>query len=450
MNNHKPLDIDKLYSLEAEAAVLGSMIIDPDCISKVLPMLPRSDVFYIPEHQTIYEALVKLYIKGKPIDAISLRDQLKTQGQLAKLKGDETLSVEYIGKLIESVPSSANAVYYARIVREKETERQLWSAAEQIKNVVEEARPVDEKIESVQDIALGLELMKTGPDYIEIGRLAADVVAAMRDGPGQVVSTGFKELDGLIQGFYLGEFVLMAGRPSMGKSGLMLDIALHVTKAGMAVLIFSLEMTEWGLTERAICNLAAVDVTRIRTGEADEFDWVEVRNAASELQKRNLILGSIGSTPEQVAGLVHRLKQTHNIGIVFIDYIQLMSLGKKAENRQQEITEISRKLKGIALRENIPLVVLSQLNRQVDARDDHRPRMSDLRESGSLEQDADLVLLLYRGDYYRKDEPDFKPTGLAEVIVAKNRRGPVGKARLVFVHDYVKFSDLPENYVGAR
>lgn len=236
----------------------------------------------------------------------------------------------------------------------------------------------------------------------------------------------------------------------MGKSALMVDITLHATKAGVAVLIFSLEMTERGLTERVICNLAAVDVTRIRRGEADKFDWVEVRNAASELQKRNLILSSIGSTPEQVAALIHRLKQTHNIGIVFIDYLQLMSLGKKTESRQQEITEISRKLKSIALRENMPLVVLSQLNRQADGRDDHRPRMSDLRESGSLEQDADLVLLLYREDYYRKDEPEFKPTGLAEVIVAKNRRGPVGRARLVFVHDYVKFSDLPANYVGAR
>jgi len=449
MNNHKLLDIEKLYSLEAEAAVLGSMIIDAHCIAKVLPMLPRSDSFFLPEHRVIYEALVKLYIEERPIDAISLRDELKTEGQLAGLKGDDESSVHYIAKLMESVPSSANAVYYAKIVREKEKEREVWSAVEQIRNVVNEPGMVDEKIQAIQDIGLSLETIKSGPDYVEAGKIGLEVVAAMQDSRDEAIPTGFRDLDRLIHGFYPGEFVLIAGRPAMGKSGLLLDLALNITKGAKAVLVFSLEMTERALVGRAVCNLAAIDVTRIQSGEADDFDFAELRNAATELQKRNIILSSIGYTPEQVAGLVHRLKQTHNIGIAFVDYLQLMTAGK-AESRQQEVTIISRKLKSIALRENIPLVVLSQLNRQVDARDDHRPRMSDLRESGSLEQDADLVLFVYREDYYRKDEPDFKPTGIAEIIVSKNRRGRVGKAKLVFVHDYVRFSNIPENYVGRK
>lgn len=449
--NSRPLDFDieRLYSLEGEGAVLGAMIIDPECISKVLPMLPRSESFYLEEHQVIYEALVKLYIEERPIDAVSLRDELKVQGLLAKLKGDEAASVQYIVKLMESVPSSANVVYYTKIVREREKEREVWSAIERIKDIPNEPGSVDVKIQTIQNIVLDLEQMKTGPDYVETSNIASEVLESMTHLRDDIIPTGFRDLDNLIHGFYPGELIFLAGRPSMGKSAAMLDMALNMTKQGVVALIISLEMTERALIKRAICNLAAIDVTRILSGEADDFDWVELRNAAAELQERKLILGSKGYTPEQVGGLIHRLKQTHNIGIVFVDYLQLMVAGK-SESRQQEITEISRKLKAIALREYIPLVVVSQLNRQVDAREDHRPRMSDLRESGSLEQDGDLILFVYRSDYYRKNEKDFVPSGVAELIVSKNKRGPVGKAKLVFVHDYVKFSDLPVNYVGAE
>lgn len=445
MSESKPLDTDKLYSLEAEAGVIGSMIIDKNCIAKILPKLPRSEAFFLPEHQIIYDALVKLYISNVPIDAISLRTELKELGKLEEIGG-----VEYIAKLMDSVPSSANVIYYAGIVRAKEKERSVRSAVYEIADIPDEPGSVDEMIQKIQDIALELEPTKSGPDFVEIRKEATKVAGDMRDSRDGAIPTGFEDLDRLIHGFCPGEFVIIAGRPSMGKSALALGMSLQISKAGTPVFFSSLEMTERALIERAICGLACVDMTKVKSGEANESDWEDIYRQGFELQNLDVILSKVASTPEQLAGLIHRLKQTHNIGIAFVDYIQLMTTGQRSESRQQEITTISRKLKAIALRENIPLVALSQLNRQVDSREDHRPRMSDLRESGSLEQDADLILFVYRDDYYRKDDPGFKPSGMAEIIVSKNRRGPVGKANLVFVHDYVKFSDLPRNYIGVN
>lgn len=445
MNKSKPLDIGKLYSIEAEAGVLGSMIINPQCISKVLPKLPRSDSFFLREHQIIYDCLLKLYIDGKPIDAIALRTELKEQGKLKEVGG-----VEYIAKIMQNVPHSANAVYYTGIVRAKEKERKVRSAVAEIGNIPDEPGSVDEMIQKIQDIALELEPAKGGPDFIELKKEVTKVAGTMRDRKGGAIPSGFEDLDKLIHGFYPGEFVILAGRPSMGKSALALTMALQIAKRGTVVFFSSLEMLEQAMIERAICSYACVDLMRIQSGEVDENEWSEIYEQAFELRKLDILLSKIAYTPEQLAALIHRLKQTHNIGIAFIDYVQLMHTGKKSESRQQEITTISRKLKSMAMRENIPLVVLSQLNRAVDARENKRPRMSDLRESGSLEQDADLILFLYRDDYYEKDKPGFQPTGLAEVIVSKSRQGPVGKVNLVFVHDYVKFSNLPPNFVGAN
>lgn len=444
MNRNKPLDVDRLYSLEAEAGVLGSIIIDPQCVSKVLPKLPCSEAFFLSEHKIIYDALVKLYISNKPIDAITLRTELKEQGKLESIGG-----VGYIAKVMENVPHSANAVYYAGVVRAKEKERKVRSAVAEISNIPDEPGSVDEMIQVIQDIALELEPTKSGPDFVEIKNEATKVAGAMRDKKDGAIPTGFVDLDKLIHGFYPGEFVIIAGRPSMGKSALALNMAMQIAEKGTSVFFSSLEMTERAMIERAICSYACVDLMRTQSGEVDENEWGEIYEQAFELRKLDVILSKIAYTPEQLAGLIHRLKQTHNIGIAFIDYVQLMHTSKKSESRQQEITTISRKLKSIAMRENIPLVVLSQLNRQVDARENKRPRMSDLRDSGSLEQDADLILFVYREDYYQKDKPGFQPTGLAEVIVSKSRQGPVGKANLVFVHDYVKFSNLPPNYIGA-
>ena len=437
MSKDKLPDWGKLYSLEAEAAVLGSMLIDPECISKVLPKLPRSEAFFEQPHRIIYDALVKLYIGSVPIDAISLRTQLKEQGKL-----DEIGGVDYIARILDSVPSSANVLYYVSVIRAKEKERQVRSAVAEITEIPDQPGSVDEMIQQIQDIALDLELSKSGPDFVEVKKVATQVAGQMRDGIAEAVPTGYRDLDKLIHGFYPGEFVILAGRPSMGKSALAMGISLNMAKAGTSVFFASLEMPEHSLIERAICSLACVDMTKVQSGEATEADWTEIYNQALALDEREIIISKTVSTPEQFAGLIHRLKQTHAIGIAFIDYLQLMSTSKRTESRQQEITTISGKLKAIALRENIPVVALSQLNRQVDSRDDHRPRMSDLRESGSLEQDADMVIFVYREDYYQRDKPGFEPDGVAEILVRKNRRGPVGAAKLVFVHDYVKFNNL--------
>jgi len=441
MQNRKLPDPNKYFSIESEAGVLGSMLLDPDCIPKILPKLPLSEAFFKEENRIIYDALVKLYIAGTPIDAISLRAELKQQNLLAKVGG-----VEYIEQILTTLPHAANAVYYAGVIRSMQKEREIRGTVADILAVPDDIGTPDEKIQNIQQLALSLEPVAAGPDFIEIRSEAAIIAAEMGIAKDGATKTGFRAIDKLIHGFYPGELTILAGRPSMGKSALMLDFALNIAKDDIGGLIFSLEMTPRALIERAICNLACLDSQKVQAGQmtADELD--ELHNQAVELGKLNILISKVGNTPESIAGLVHRLRQTHNIGVVFIDYLQLMTAGRKSESRQQEITTISRKLKAIALREDIPLVVLSQLNRAPDARDNHRPRMSDLRESGSIEQDADVVLFTYRDDYYRKDEPGFEPSGMAEVIVSKNRRGPTGVANLVFVHDEVKFADLPPAY----
>ena len=437
MSKNRLPDPSKLFSKEAEAAVLGSMLIDPPCIPKVLPRLPRSEAFFMTEHRVLYDALVKLYIADKPIDAISLRTELKEQGKL-----DEVGGVDYIRRLLDSVPSSANVLYYSDVIREKQKERQVRAVVTEIAEIPEQPGSVDEMIQRIQDIALELEPTKSGPDFIEVRKIASQVAEGMKESRADAIETGFRDLDRLIHGFCPGEFVILAGRPSMGKSALALCMAINMAKARTAVFFSSLEMTERSLVERALCSLAAVDMELIQSRQATEEDWMEIDGQALALSQHDIVISKIAYTPEQLAGLIHRLKQTHNVGICFVDYLQLMGTGKKAESRQQEITTISRKLKSIALREDIPIVALSQLNRAVDSREDHRPRMSDLRESGSLEQDADLVLFVYREDYYQQEKPGFDPDGIAEILVRKNRRGPVGMVKMVFVHDYVKFSDL--------
>jgi replicative DNA helicase len=422
-----------MHSLSAEAAVLGSMIVDPDCIGKVLPRLPRADFFFLHEHQIIYEALVKLYTSGIDINGVTLRAELDDQGTL-----DEVGGAEYLQKILETVPGSGAVVYYCNIVRAKERERALRATVEQLTLIPDEPGTVDEKIERARDAVLQLEPQCNAPDYVSIGGLAREVANTMWDDE-SVVPTGFRALDDRIGGFRPGELTILAGRPSMGKSALMLGMALNIAKAGVPVLLFTLEMSYESLTKRALCSMACVDMSKLAFPTDDMR--MAVFEQLPEIQRRKVLLSQVGRTPAQQIALIRRLRQTHNIGCVFVDYVQLMTLGARTENRVQEMSAISRMLKGVAVQENIPLIALSQLNRQPDSREDHRPRMSDLRESGGLEQDADMVLFVYRPDYYEKDKPDFQATGLSEILIRKNRNGPTGKVELVFVHDYVSFAD---------
>ena len=402
---------EKLFSLEAEAAVLGSIVFNPSCFGEVLLVL-GVEAFFTEENKSIYEALAHLFIENIPIDAVSLRGELKSRNQLKKIGG-----VEYLARVLQSVPSSANVIYYAKIVRERQLYRNLVLASEQIQAVLDEPIRVDEQIEKVQEITLGLEGSTTAKEYFTMRECVA--LSENEQEQSTIIETGFRNIDNIIEGFRGGDFIIPAGRPSMGKTALALQIAINAAKAGISVIFFTLEMSELALTQRASLY--------IEPGQLAELDIIIHKGCA---------------TPEQQIAFIKTRKQSHKVDIVFIDYLQLMHTGKRSENRVQEVTIISRKLKLAAVCENIPIVALCQLNRQVESRDKHRPRLSDLRESGAIEQDADIVMLINREDYYRKNEdPNAEPDGSAELIIAKNRNGRTGIANLIFLDEQVKFAD---------
>ena len=401
-----------LFSPEAEAAVLGSMILDPSCIGEILPMLGVVDSFHLPENQTIYNSLAALFLGNNPTDAIALRTDLKSINQLEKVGG-----VEYIGKIVNSVPSSANAVYYAGVVKDRQKYRGLVDASDKIQKVLSEPMGVNDQIQKIQDLALNIEGSTTDKEYFSM----SECIGLVKDDPNHqpAIPTGLYNIDKIIGGFEAGDLVIVAGRPSMGKSGLALQIALNMAKTGESIIFFTLEMTAKALTQRALMQMED-----------------------KELEKLDICIHTHAQTPTQQIAFLKTRKQTHMVDVAFVDYLQLMSAGGKAENRNQEVTTISRNLKLAAVNEDITICALSQLNRQVESRTDHKPRLSDLRESGSIEQDADIVMLLHRDDYYRKHEdPKSIPDGTTELIIAKNRRGPTGIAELIFLDEQVKFVD---------
>ncbi len=429
MNNDK---LDRFWSKEAEAAVLGSMIIDHDCIDRILPILTE-DSFFSDENKLIYAALLKLHTNREPTDAIALRTELKNTDNLDKAGG-----VEYIAQILDSVPTSANAVYYARIVRDRQRYRNLINDVERILKVPNESLGVDEQIQKVQEIALGLKTDKPETEYCELAAEVENVAATISD-KRKTIPTGFHNIDQLIQGITAGELVILAGRPSMGKSALALDMALNMAQAGKSVVYFTLEMSRRSLMERAISNVSKVSLQRLKD-EPTTFELDKAKGAAAELKALDIVLHKGCPTPEKQIAFIRARKKFHEVDMVFVDYLQLMNAGHKAENRVQEISAISRKLKLAALQERIPIIALSQLSRKVEERKStgHRPILSDLRDSGSIEQDADIVMLLYRADYYERSEPD----GEAELNIAKNRRGPTGVIPLTFFDEIVRFGDL--------
>jgi len=407
--NIKP---EKIYSLEAEAAVLGSMIIDPRCIGDILPLLDEQS-FFKDEHKTIFNSLVTLFVANVPVDAISLRTDLKSTNQLEKIGG-----VEYLKKVIESVPHSANALYYAKIVKERQRYREVIQTVEKIKSIPDESISVDEMIQQIQSESLGIRADEPEQEYFTFADDAERIAAEVKQNI--FIPTGFRNIDNIISGVSSGELVIIAGRPSMGKSAMAGQAAINMARDGLSIIYFSLEMTFRLLLARALKH-----------------------EQLTSLQNLDVIIHERADTPEKQIAFIKTRKKTHKADVVFIDYLQLMTSGAKNENRVQEISTISRKLKLAAIQEDIPVIALSQLNRQVENRDKHRPRLSDLRESGSIEQDADVVMLINREDYYRRNEdPDAPQDGSTEVIIAKNRRGRTGVAQMVFLDEKVKFGDM--------
>ncbi|MDD5063559.1 MAG: replicative DNA helicase [Phycisphaerae bacterium] len=431
-------------SLAAEAAVLGSMIIDPVCISDVVEHL-KTEAFYRIEHQMIFDALISLYEKnrGDAIDAVLLRDELEKRRQLEDVGG-----VEYLAKVMDSAPSSANAMYYAGIVKDKQLLRELIAAAGEILNDAysgngepnEKLDEAERKIFSVTD----KNISGSATGLKDLVARAYELIEKRKDNQVTGLATGYYALDEMTCGLQEGEMIIIAGRPSMGKTSLALNIAEHIgVIEKMPVAIFSLETGKQQLAERFLCSKSGIDAQRVRKGMLDTEHYEGLVKACGELSEAPIYIDDTSSlTPLELRAKARRLKSQRGIRCIMVDYLQLMHLGtNRVESRQQEITTISRYMKALARELSVPVVMLSQLNRSPEGREGHRPRMSDLRESGSIEQDADVVMLLHREDYYHRGEKDYEDDNKAELIIAKQRNGPTGNVELVFRERFTKFEN---------
>jgi replicative DNA helicase len=432
-------------SAEAEAAVLGSMMLDRDCISDVVRTL-KADSFYRAENRFLYETIVELYENKPPdtdIDALLVRAELTKRGQLEDAGG-----ADYILKIVSSVPTLANTKYYVDIVQEKHILRELINASNEILNeACSEIGELSEKLDRAEEKIYAVTEKKSTGTAKQIKDLLMDALAAIDSRKGNTITgipTGYEELDHLLSGLHEGEMIIIAGRPSMGKTSFAMNIAERIgVDSKIPVAIFSLEMSDVQLTERLLCSRAKVDSQLVRHGSLDPNDYKELVTTCGELNEAPIFIDDTpGMTPLEIRAKARRLKSAHDIGCIVIDYLQLMSLSSRIDSRQQEISTISRYLKAMARELKVPVIVLSQLNRAAEQREDHRPRMSDLRESGSIEQDADVVILLHREDYYHRNETEYEPDHKALVIIAKQRNGPTGAIELSFLGQYTRFEPI--------
>jgi replicative DNA helicase len=445
-------------SLAAEAAVLGSMIIDPECIGEVIEELDR-EAFYRVEHRAIFDALVALYEKGPAfgggsgarvaIDAVLLRDELERSRQLEDVGG-----VEYIARIMESVPSSANVMHYAGILKDKYLLRRTIAAASEImEESFDENGDVGEKLDEAERKIFEVTEKRIRGTAVALKDLVTHVYELIEKRDGKTVTglpTGYYALDDITSGLQNGEMIIIAGRPSMGKTSLALNMAEHIgVTEKIPVAIFSLEMGRQQLAERFLCSLGGIESQFVRKGTLTTEHYQRLVNACGMLADAPIYIDDTSSlTPLELRAKSRRLKKLYDIRCILVDYMQLMHVsGGTVESRQQEITMISRYIKALARELNIPVVVLSQLNRSPEGREDHKPRMSDLRESGSIEQDADVVMLLHREDYYHRGEDNYQENNTAEVIIAKQRNGPTGNVALIFREKLMRFENA--SYVEA-
>jgi replicative DNA helicase len=431
-------------NLDAEESVLGAMTLAPGAIAAVSEILsPDGREFYRESHAKIYRAALSLYGKGEPVDAITLVDELDERGELEDVGGKVR-----VHELAALVPATANAGHYARIVREAATLRGLIHAGAEIARLGWE-RPGDatELVDQAEQIVFELSQQRAKGEFTHIEELLKESferITALYESGADVtgVPSGFRDLDRITSGFQEGNLIIVAARPSMGKSGLALCIAANLAvRATTPVALFTLEMSKSEVTQRLMCSEAKVESQRLRTGKLAAEDWPRLTGACDKLAKAPIYVDDTGSiTMMEIRSKARRLKQKlPDLGLIIVDYLQLMTSGTTAENRVQEVSQISRSLKVLARDLEVPILALSQLSRAVEQRHDKRPILSDLRESGSLEQDSDIVIFIYRDEYYN-DESDQQ--GLAEIHVAKHRNGPTDTVKLSFLRRYAKFSDL--------
>lgn len=429
------------HSEEAEQSVVGSMIMDSDAIVTAMEILKPED-FYGRQYGILFEAITELFSEAKPADLVTLRDKLKEKDVPPELYG-----IEFLGNLIRVVPTSANVRYYAQIVKDKAVLRSLIKATESISNQCY----LDK--EKLEDILAGAEKSifdivqrRSSSEFVSIRDIvlqSLDNIEAASRNKGAVtgIATGFYDLDYKTAGLQSSDLILLAARPSMGKTAFVLNIAEHTAiKNNITTAIFSLEMSRTQLVNRMFSMNSRVDAQMLRTGNLEDADWANLMESARVIGESGLIIDDTpGISITELRSKCRKFKLEHNLGLVIIDYLQLMSGSGRSESRQQEISEISRSLKALAREISCPVVALSQLSRAVEKRDDKRPMLSDLRESGAIEQDADVVMFIYRDEYYNKESQE---AGITEIIVAKQRNGPTGTVKLGWQAEYTKFVNL--------
>lgn len=429
------------HSVEAEQAVIGSMILDREAIVTAAEIVMGED-FYNRQYGILFETMVELNDKGYPVDLVTLQDKLKE-----KDVPPEVSSLEFVRDLLSMVTTSANIKYYANIVAEKSTLRKLIRLNEEIANTCYVGKEsLEDILEDTEKRVFQLVQKRNTEDFTPIRQVvmnAMDRIEAASRQKGNVtgIATGFLDLDYRTAGLQPSDLVLIAARPSMGKTAFVLNIAQHIAfKLGLTVAIFSLEMSKEQLVNRLFSLQSSVDAQNLRTGQLNDEEWSKLIEGAGVIGRSNLFIDDTpGIGIAELRSKCRKLKLEHDLSIVIIDYLQLMSGSGRVDSRQQEISEISRSLKGLARELRVPVVALSQLSRAVEQRPDHRPMMSDLRESGAIEQDADVVMFIYREDYY---DPDTDKKDIAEIIIGKQRNGPIGTVELAWLPRFTKFANL--------
>jgi len=441
------------HSIDAEQAVLGGLMLAPDALDKVADRLSEGD-FYRKDHRLIWRAITELANKGMPCDAVTLGDWFEANG-LAEMVG----GASYLAELANTTPSAANIGAYADIVREKSILRQLIDAGVSISEdgYLPDGKSVQEVLESAEQRVFkiaesGSRGKKDSVSMREAVKDAFRLLTERYENRGQLtgISTGFNDLDELTSGLQPSDLIIVAARPSMGKTAFSVNIAEAAALRGKkAVAIFSMEMSSSQLALRLISSIGRIHAQHLRNGDLEEEDWPRVTNAIAILSEAKIFIDDTpGLSPVELRSRSRRLHREHGgLGLIVIDYLQLMQVPGNKENRATEISEISRSLKGLAKELNVPVIALSQLNRSLEQRADKRPMMSDLRESGAIEQDADVIMFIYRDEYYNKESPD---KGLAEIIIGKQRNGPTDTVKLTFLGHYTKFENYaPDSFVGA-
>lgn len=430
------------HDTEAEQAVIGSMLTDKDAIISAIEVLKEED-FYREDNKTIYSAILNLYNRAEPVDIITLKAELSSLGKLEAVGG-----LEYLAELPDKVPTTANVDKYIKIVQEKSLLRNLLKTANEIiKLGYDETQEVDILMDQAEKKIFDCIQSRNQKGYSSIKDILVDTFTELEKLYNQKqhitgIPTGFADLDYKTAGMHGSELILVAARPAMGKSAFALNIASYAaTRGKVPVAIFSLEMSKEQMVSRILCSEAMVDSNKVRTGRMDDEDWAKLAEASGILSESKIFIDDTpGISIMEIRAKCRKLKLEQNIGLVVIDYLQLIQgSGKRGGNREQEIAEISRSLKILAKEINVPVIALSQLSRAPEQRPDHRPMLADLRESGSIEQDADIVMFLYRDDYYNEDS---EKKDRAEVILAKHRSGSTGTVELAWLGNYTKFGNL--------